>query len=151
MEKEKDRELGNILRACLEIEPIEMKSSSGAPVSVNCYFEPKVIDTDRCFAYECKNILRLFQISLHKSNKNLGEMALSLIDFEDPEVLADLVYAGRQIISEEPIEIKNARDLSTEIEFDGNTFVMIHQSSEVRKSGTSLFENYANRVIERNT
>lgn len=150
MEKEKNRELENILRACLESESIVMNSSSGEPISVNCYFEPKVIDTDRCFAYECKNTLRLFQITLHTSNKNLGGIAMSLIDFEDPQVLEDLVYTGRQIVKDEPTKIGNLRDISADIELDGNKFVMTHQSDEVKITGTSLFENYANRVIRRN-
>lgn len=150
MEKEKTENLENMLRACLEIESIEMKSSSGATISVICYYEPKVMGTDRCFAYECNNNMRLFQITLHVNNKNLGGIALSLIDFGDPQVLQDLVYAGGQIISEEPTKIGNLRDISTEIELDGNKFVMTHQSPEVKIMSTPLFENYANRVIERN-
>lgn len=150
MEKERKEELDQTLKECLDSSTIEIKRA-GVNVPVNCYFESDVVGTDRCFGYESKGSLRLFQIALLTDNKNLSGAALSVIDFEDESLLKDLVFVGQQIIAEEPTEIRTLKDLCTEIEIDGYTFLMTHQSPRAKIVGTTLFENYAKRVIKRNS
>jgi len=150
MEKERKEILDDMLKESLESSTVEMNRAGGS-ISVNCFFEPDTVGTDRCFAYESRNGLRVFQIALLGGNKNLSETALSCIDFEDPYLLKDLVCIGAQIISEEPAEVRNLKDLSAEIEIEGYTFVMTHQSARTKITGTTLFENYAKRVIKRNS
>ena len=150
MEKEGKGMLEDMLKESLESSTVEM-GKRGISTPVECYFEPDTVSTDRCFAYESRNGLRLFRIALLSDNKSLSEKALSCIDFDDPYLLEDLVYIGAQIISEEPTEIKNLKDLSTEIEIEGYTFVMTHQCPRTKITNTILFEDYANKVINRNS
>lgn len=150
MERERKEELDETLKGSLDSSVVEIKRA-GVLIPFNCYYESDVLGTDICFGYESKGSLKLFQIALLTDNKNLSGAALSAIDFEDESLLKDLVFVGQQIIAEEPTEIRTLKDLSTEIEIDGYTFTMTHQSSKVKITGTSLFENYANRVIKRNS
>jgi len=150
MEKEKKEMLDEMLKENLESSTIEMRRA-GSSIPINCFFEPDTIGTDRCFAYESKNGLRIFQIALLSDNKNVSTVALSSIDFQDPYLLKDLLCVGAQIISEEPSEVRSLKDLSSEIEIEGYTFMMTHQSPSVKITGTTLFENYAKRVIKRNS
>ena len=150
MEKERKVELEDKLKNILEEKTIQMKRG-GVYVATNCYYEGDVKGTDLCFGYESRQGLRLFQIVFLSDNKNLSYGALSSINFEDEGLLKDLVCVGQQVIAEEPSDVRNLRDLSTEIEIEGYTFVMTHQSEDVKITGTTLFENYANRVIKRDT
>lgn len=150
MEKERKEELDEMLKENLDSTMVEIRKA-GTYIPINCYYEENGIGTDRCFGYESRSGLRLFQITLLTDNKNLSGVALSSIDFEDEELLKDLVCVGQQIIAEEPTEVRNLKDLSTEIEIEGFPFVMTHQSPRVKITGTTLFENYAKRVIKRNS
>lgn len=153
MEKEQKIDLDRKVIGVLECKSIEVDTSEGK-LPVDCYYENKINEdqADICFGYKSnRNSLRLFQITCPKPNKTYAQEALLSINFEDEELLKDLVYTGVQIIKEEPLEVKNQKDMSAEISINEYFLLMIHQSPRIKLVGTTLFENYAKRVIQRNT
>jgi len=150
MERERKEELDEMLKESLDSSVVEIKRA-GVSIPFDCYYESDVMGTDRCFGYESRGTLKLFQIAPLTDNKNLSGAALSAIDFDDESLLKDLILVGQQIIAEEPTEIRNLKDLSTEIEIEGYYFTMTYQSPRVKIIDKTLFENYANRVIKRNS
>ncbi len=114
------------------------------------YYEPKVNESDRCFAFTKENNreqMNLFEIKYLGGAENLKwQDALNSINMKDSNVVKKLIKKGESIIENEPKEVKDLRVLSRDIKLNGESFRISFESPKVKVVDISLHDNYKERV-----
>lgn len=118
-----------------------------------CYYEGEVKGTDRCFGYARKGSpeLFIFQIESTFFDKNVSRDLLNGLDMENPGFLTALVEEAKELVEVTPMNISSPKDLSTEIEIEWDTFSITYQSRDAVILKKSLYKQYCERVIKRNS